>query len=203
MDLLTTIAICSMFHSNATVNAIIQTGSKNQALAITTLSANNDLLAPLKNFKTLAQASDYAKQQLAQGNHVEIGMMQIPSGWLDPLSKRGISLDDLLMPCKNVVVGSDLLTQADAYCATQTSTPAAQARCALSVYKTGSVSKGLSYAEKILQYAAIHPVKISSKETHAADESELDYDTELALPIPDFAINSDKEGASNHDQNNS
>src|SRR5690606_35721853 len=108
-------------------------------------------------FSSRNQAAAYAKSQLAAGKHVSVGMMQIPSGWLDKLANAHIALDDIFFSCKNVAVGSDLLSQAESYCATQGYANEQLTACTLSFYHTGDMQKGSDYAQRILNYAAEHP----------------------------------------------
>lgn len=185
MDLLTTIMICSVFHTSAVTNAIIEQGSKEDPLAITTINSQDKTSTTHSKFKTASEAASYARQQLAQGNHIEIGMMQIPSGWLDKLSKQGVTLDDLLRPCRNIAVATDLLNQSEAYCATITDNSTERDQCTLSFYKTANPKDGLSYAHQILSYAKEHPAEAS----HVAQKIDFDAyenDPNFALPKPNF-----------------
>jgi hypothetical protein len=190
MDLTTTIMICSMFHANVVVNAIIQNGSQAHPLAITKISQAGTSTADFKKIQTAAQ---YAKTQLAQGNAIEIGMMQIPSGWLVPLSKNGLTLENLLRRCKNIAVATDLLNQSEAYCATFTDTGAQRDQCTLSFYKTGDPKAGLDYAKQILDYANANPLKMPLTSapvvntTTAINYNSVLEDSSFALPKPIFS----------------
>jgi hypothetical protein len=196
MDLITTIVICSMYHNNNIVNAIIQngTGSEQNPLAIGIVKQVGQPGKIKTDFKSSQEASDYAKAALAQGEHLEIGKMQIPSGWQSKLSQYGLTLDDLLFPCKNIAVASDLLNQAEAYCATITSAGTERDLCTLSFYKTGDPKAGLSYAQKILDYATAYPltaVTPGAMSPHTPPNPAVDYNSVLAesglvLPQPVF-----------------
>ncbi|MCD6048187.1 MAG: conjugal transfer protein [Gammaproteobacteria bacterium] len=196
MDLLTTIMICSMYHNNNIVNAIIQngTGHEQSPLAIGIVKQVG-LPAEIKtNFNSNQEASDYAKAALAQGSHAEIGKMQIPSGWLNNLSQYGVSIDDLLYPCKNVAVATDLLNQSEAYCATFTPEGNERDLCTLSFYKTGDPKSGLDYAHKILDYAVANPLATAvpgAMGPHTPPNPAVDYNSVMAesglvLPQPVF-----------------
>lgn len=163
---------------------MIETGSHEKPLAITPYVSGKPA-ATRSDFKTLAQAADFAKQQIAAGNRVDIGMMQIPSIWLDKITKRGTSLEDLLRPCKNLAVGSDLLNEAMAYCSTQVNTEAERDQCGLSFYQTGSTTDGLSYATSIEAYAKAHPVE-SNPINHEIDFDPWQDDPKKQLPAPTF-----------------
>lgn len=171
---------------------MIKTGSHEKPLAITPYVSGKPAYTRT-DFKSLTEAADFARQQMAAGNRVDIGMMQIPSIWLDKINKRGTSLEDLLRPCKNLAVGSDLLNEAMAYCSTQVNTEAERDQCGLSFYQTGSTTDGLSYAATIEAYAKAHPVE-SNPINHEVDFDPWQDDPKKQLPAPTFnqekAINS-------------
>lgn len=193
MDLFTTVMICSMFHNNAVVNAIIQTDAQQNPFAVTVVSESGEAKSTQAHFKTAVEASSYAKKQLAAGNHVYMGMMQISSGWLDKLSKQGVQLDDLWFPCENVVIGSDLINQAEAYCATETHDTEARDQCALSFYRTGDSKKGIDYASQILTYAAAHPFNLKNSEIKPVAAIDYQaYGTDYELPVPNFSTAKEK-----------
>lgn len=188
MDLPTTIMICSMFASNSTVNSMIINGSQDKPLAVTTVSAPGQPGVTKNDFKTVDDAVAYAKQQLASGLHVEIGEMQIPSGWLDTLNEEGITLEDLFYPCKNVSVATDLLNRSENYCASLTNVGVERDQCSLSFYKTADPNKGQAYAAQILNYAQANPFQLQSA------NQKINYNAYLqgsgfALPVPSFADN--------------
>ena len=186
MDLYTAIMICSMFHNNAITNAIIQNGSHENPLAVTVISQPGQPGAPQTDFKTVQEAASYTKQQLAAGNHVEIGMMQIPSNWLPLLDQQGVSIDDLFRSCKNIAVATDLLNQSEAYCTTLTDTNAEAHQCALSFYKTGDAKQGLDYAKQILAYAKNNPLQANPTNQKIDYNDYLKF-AGLALPPPSFS----------------
>lgn len=192
MDLFTTVMICSMLPNNAMVNAVIKTDAGQNPLAVAVVRQAGQMQSTKKDFKNANEASNYAKQQLATGQHVNIGMMQIPSGWLDKLSNQGVHLDDLWLPCKNVAMGSDLINQAESYCATQGYHNVERDQCALSFYRTGDTKQGIDYAKQILSYAAAHP--LSTKGFEIKPPPPIDYnvyisDASYELPVPNFLEN--------------
>lgn len=185
MNLFTMIMICSVFPTNSITNAMIETGSHANPLAITPY-VNDQPVATRTDFKTVDQAAAFAKQQLAAGNRIDIGMMQIPSIWLDKINKRGITLEDLLRSCKNLAVGSDLLNEATAYCSNQVDNPSERQQCALSFYKTSNAKDGLAYATAIEAYAKSHPIA-SNPINHQIDFDDWQGDPKDVLPTPTFA----------------
>lgn len=184
MNLFTTIMVCSVFHTNSITNAMIITGSNANPLAITPIV--NGQAGPTRvDFKSPEQAAAFADQQLKSGNQVDIGMMQIPSVWLDKINKRGTTLIDLLRPCKNLAVGTDLLNEAEAYCATKTDSADERDNCALSFYKTSTANDGLKYATDIQAYAKNHPIK-SNPINLKIDFDGWQLDPKQHLPLPLF-----------------
>lgn len=149
MDLITTILACSLYTNNSIIHAMIQRGSQNKELAI---SAEGN---PPKNFSNLNQAVSYANNELKQGHNINIGLMQIPSFWLKSTNS---SVSELLAPCKNMVIATQILNHAMDQCAelqTQDSNINQQA-CALSIYNSGNPQAGLDYANDVLSYAKDH-----------------------------------------------
>jgi len=190
MNLITAVMICSMFPVNSIVNAMIQQGSQDHPLAITTVEQVGQPGETKTNFKTLDEALAYAQAQLQAGKKIEIGEMQIPSGWLEKLDQQGVTLSSLFRPCKNIAVATDLLNQAGAYCATSTNNKLELQLCTLSFYKTGDKKLGVAYAQEVLDYARVHPLQVNPQ------NSDVDYKTYLmqsdfALPSPQFSDDSE------------
>ncbi len=197
MNLFTAIMICSVFHTNSITNAMVMTGSNNNPLAITSIS-NGMRSKTRSDFKTEAGALSYAQGQLAAGNVITIGVLQIPSLWLDKLNKRGVSLNDLLKPCKNLAVGTDLLNEAEAYCASRTHSASERDDCALSFYRTSSPIDGLEYAAMIQTYAKEHPIK-SNPINHQIDFEGWQSDPDRQLPVPTFGQITVEQNSTNSD----
>lgn len=161
MDLVTMILACSLYADNSVVNAIVQTGSQNQALAVTTVDGES------KTLSSAETAVSYAKDQMANGKDIEIGLMQIPSRWVE---QNHLNLNDMFKPCKNIVMATKILLQAHEQCTTVQSEPPVKDNqaCTLSVYKSGDPNAALGYANKIMAYASDHP--FSELATKAIDE---------------------------------
>jgi hypothetical protein len=137
MDLMTMILACSMYSDNAVVNAMANQNSN-----------SNPLVISGKPFPTEQAALDYAKQLQTQGKTFYIGLMQIPSFWFPDYN---VSLKELLRPCKNIVIATQILIKTQEACADNSQT------CALSMYQTNDPQAGLDYANQILQYSSDHP----------------------------------------------
>ncbi len=150
MDLITMVLACSLYTDNSITNAIAQVGSKDNPLTIT--SENGER----KVFKTQTQAAAYAATEIRDGHAVDIGLMQIPSRWLHD---HKITVTELLGPCKNIVVATQILNNAAQRCSElQADQPADALKvCTLSMYKTGDAQAGADYAHTVLEYADAHP----------------------------------------------
>lgn len=137
MDLLTMILACSVYPNNAVVNAMVQINSQNSPYMISG-----------EPFKTPEKALAKVDQLKASGQAFEIGLMQIPDFWL---GQKPVSLNELLRPCKNMVLATQILNKLTDECD-------GSETCALSLYKTNDKSAGLSYATQVVEYAKSHPV---------------------------------------------
>ena len=136
MDLVTLVLACSVYPNNSVVNAMVEINSH-----------NNPYMISGQPFKTESQALIKASGLKDSGASFEIGLMQIPDFWM---SQNPTDLDDLLRPCKNMVLATQILNKLVGECDGSES-------CALSMYKTNDKTAGLDYATQVLDYANIHP----------------------------------------------
>jgi hypothetical protein len=136
MDLVTMILACSVYPNNSVVNAMVEINSQ-----------NNPYVVSGEPFKTSAQALAKVDQLKAAGASFEVGLMQIPDFWLQ---EKPVSFHELLRPCKNMVVATQLLNKLVDECQ-------GSETCALSMYKTNDKADGLNYATQVMDYATAHP----------------------------------------------
>jgi hypothetical protein len=149
MDLVTLVLACSLYANNTIPYAMIQTGSENNPLRVTSGGET-------KHFKTESEAITYTQTKIAQGKTVDIGLMQVSSQWLPEI---GAHAADLFRPCKNVVIATQIMNTLQLKCqslAEHNPTLNKQA-CMLSLYKTGNTQNGLVYANNVEKYAEKHP----------------------------------------------
>lgn len=139
MDLVTMILACSLYPDNAILNAMVELNSQ-----------NNPLMVSGKPFKSAKTAEVYVQAKQASQAAFEIGLLQIPSQWV---AHRPVSIEELLRPCKNMIVATQILNETQLKCQ-------GDVACALSLYKTGDPQAGLNYAQQIIQYASEHPFKM-------------------------------------------
>lgn len=89
---------------------------------------------------TPAEATEKAAAWIAQGHSVDMGLMQINS--LN-LSRLGLTVADVFVPCINVQAGARILGDAYLEAGNQEANRATALRMALSAYNTGDFSSGL------------------------------------------------------------
>lgn len=183
MDLVTMIMACSLYRDNSIVNAIVETGSKNNPLQVTTLLEDGS--KTITTAANPAAGAAYVNQQLQQGRDVYIGLMQIPSGWLEKYKDQA-SISELFRPCKNMVIATTVLNHAAEICAKQLNR---DPRCDLAIYRTGRDSEaGQAYADTILAYAAVHKVKPTPQFENVPQEElpSAVLPKQIELPEPQF-----------------
>lgn len=118
------------------VQQIINNESGKNEYAINVNSNGKSLKAYIP--KTKEKAAKIAKEWIAKGYTVDIGLMQINS---DNLAKYNTTVDEVLDPCKNINVASSIYH--NAYKKTpKTDSPLLRTKKALSVYNTGTLTKG-------------------------------------------------------------
>ena len=151
MDIVTLVMACSTYPDYSITNAMVQVASQNKALLVTPASGN------AANFATTQQAASFAEQQIQQGNPVALGVTQMPNRWL---KSYHVNPTDVLRPCKNVVIATEILNDTWNKCLHIVSDPSSvhdvQA-CALSMFKSGDPQAGLDYAQSVIDYASAHP----------------------------------------------
>lgn len=136
---------CGPAVAPSTTRAIIEVESGGNPLAI----GDNNLR---KSFapKTKGDAVSLAERLIDQGHSVDLGLMQINSMHLAP---RSLSLEEVFDPCRNVKIGTKILSEF--YRQQQTGDPAYTLFKALSAYNTGQAWKGAGYVNRILAAAGV------------------------------------------------
>ncbi|HDX6248774.1 TPA: lytic transglycosylase domain-containing protein [Campylobacter fetus subsp. venerealis] len=129
------------------IRQIIQVESNNNPLAINVNKIGS--FTP----KTKDEAVNLAKEYIAKGYSVDIGLMQFNSKNLNSTLFLNYSIDDLLDVCKNIKAGSDLFYLA--YKSTnQNLSKTQRISKALSIYNTGNEKSGFNngYVKKYAQF---------------------------------------------------
>lgn len=130
-----------------TVQAIIQVESAGDPLA---LNANRNGEAVRLRADDLADAIRLARAEIAAGNTVDIGLMQINSA---NLPKLGYSVEQVFNPCTNLRAGAAILTAAYDGAAKTHGEGQDALRAALSAYNTGDYGRGFANGYVARYYA--------------------------------------------------
>lgn len=121
-----------------TIQAIVRVESAGDPLA---LNANRSGKAVRLKAEDLADAIRLARAEIAAGNTVDIGLMQINSANLPAL---GRSVEQLFNPCVNLHAGATILTGAYAAATKAHGEGQAALQAALSHYNTGNFQRGFA-----------------------------------------------------------
>jgi hypothetical protein len=115
MDLLATILTCSLYASDdAVVRAIAEGPSGNNPYFLVNTAAPADgLVAPPA---TEREALSRSQDLIAQGGRPVLGLLEVPPSWIDAF---GQSLESAFDPCVNVAIGTAMLSEFDAECASK------------------------------------------------------------------------------------
>jgi hypothetical protein len=140
-------AQCAPAVAPATMLAIVRTESGGFVHA---LNVNGTKLPSRP--KDQASAAMLARRYIQAGYSVDLGLVQINSR---NLMRLGMTIEDALDPCRNLAGGATILRQ-NFVAASNDQPPQARLRVALSMYNTGSRSRGFSngYVDKVLANAA-------------------------------------------------
>ena len=124
MDLLATILTCSLYASDdAVVRAIAEGPSgKNPYFLVNTAAPADGLVAPPA---TEREALSRSQDLIAQGGRPVLGLLEVPPSWIDAF---GQSLESAFDPCVNVAIGTAMLSEFDAECASQVAPRTERAR---------------------------------------------------------------------------
>ena len=152
-DLATLILQCSMAVHPQTAQALVQYESRGNQYALNTQSRS---YYPRSREEAVLRLD----QALRAGLSTDIGLMQINSQWLRRLR---IPAEALLDPCTNIRVGTAILNRdyAQAWAKYRSQKPALLA--ALSLYNTGSESRGLrnGYVASVVALAGV-PIRFTA-----------------------------------------
>jgi len=154
-------AQCAPSVAPATMLAIVRTESGG---FIHALNVNGTKSPPRP--KDQASAAILARRFIAAGYSVDLGLAQINSR---NLARLGMTIEDALEPCRSLAGGASILTQ-NFVATSSDQQPQARLRVALSMYNTGSRSRGFSngYVGKVLANAGSVAVRSRDIPTRAA-----------------------------------
>lgn len=151
-------AQCSPGVAPATIAAIVQTESRGNELAINVNGLGRKVALPT----SVAQAVAVARAYVAQGYSVDLGLGQINSR---NMKKLGLTWDNVFDPCTNLAAAGAVLA-GNYHRVSAGLHPQRALRIALSMYNTGSQSRGFAngYVSKVVGNAGysdgIQPVAV-------------------------------------------
>lgn len=150
-----------------TVQAIIQVESRGDPIA---LASNRRSGAVRLSPTDLDDAIRLARQEIAAGNSVDMGLMQVNS---KNLRKLGLTVQDVWEPCANLRAGAQILAGAYAGAVKEHGVGQAALRAALSAYNTGDFVAGFNNGYVARYYSgdarAVAVPSFTSAEIYAAD----------------------------------
>lgn len=132
------ILACAPNVEPSTIRAVIEVESAGDPLA---LNVNRDTGAVRLLATDLVEAIELAKAEIAAGNSVDVGLMQINSRNLERL---GYTIEQIFNPCTNIRAGDRILSEAYWRAASKQGEGQDALRAALSAYNTGDFARGLA-----------------------------------------------------------
>lgn len=162
---------------------MVQTGSQNKALSVA-VDGNK-----AQSFTSAGEALKFANDQLTQGHNINVGIMQIPNLWF---KQYNVTVAELLLPCKNMVVATEILNFSARSCADLTNKAPGfdETACTLSMYKTGDPQAGSDFASSITTYASAHnfdQILAAAKAKNPKEFSMLPGDVATTAATPNAA----------------
>lgn len=172
---------CAPMVAPETIQQVIHVESKGDPLAI---NVNKGRLA--RKPTDAADAATLAKEYIAQGYTVDLGLMQVNSS---NLSALGYRVEDMFEPCKNIAAGARVLSDFYASAKPKHDNEQAALRAALSAYNTGNFINGFSNGY-VAKYGIGGPIKLE----RVPAINPYTADTAVTLkPRKEIAMNNTKE----------
>ena len=143
MDLLSLALLCGPLADPATTLRVINVESGESATAIHDNTSGESYLR-----LSAEDAVRTAERLIRAGHRIDLGLMQINYGkWLN---KSGFSVREALDPCTNIRLGTSILSAEYARALSRSRTLHEALQLALSAYHSGSETRALGYAERVL-----------------------------------------------------
>lgn len=173
---------CAPNVAPATIAAIVQTESAGNELAINVNRLGRRVTQPT----SVAQAIEVARFYVAKGYSVDMGLGQINSRNMKAL---GLTFNTIFDPCTNIAAAGAVIS-GNYHSVRSGLHPQRALRVALSMYNTGSQSRGFNngYVEKVVGNAGvsdgIQPVMVRAATiSDAADPNTLSAEAQLAALV--------------------
>jgi type IV secretion system protein VirB1 len=147
IDILALAALCAPDVGEKTLLAIITTESGGHPFAIGDNTDRKSIIPKTKN-----EAVTIARQRVAKGNSLDLGLGQINSR---NLPKLGMSIEDAFDPCKNIKASATILSWGYTRAKKKIEDNQDALRAAISAYNTGSLERGFlnGYVDKVIDHA--------------------------------------------------
>jgi hypothetical protein len=116
MDLLATILTCSLYASDDAVVRAIAEGPSGSNPYLIVNTADGAPLDPPPLPEGEREATARAAELRSEGARLLLGLLQIPPSWLDAFGRPLASAFD---PCVNIAIGTAMLSEFDAQCASK------------------------------------------------------------------------------------
>ncbi len=143
MDLLTLAVACGHLVHPATTLRVIETESRGHVYAI-----HDNTSGAQYDPANLRQAAGLARNLISLGHNLDLGLMQINEQvWLRPI---GFPLERALSACTNIRLGTTILSANYAQALSRAADSTDALMRALSLYNSGSETRALGYAVRVL-----------------------------------------------------
>lgn len=135
------LAACAPHVSPATLAEIVRVESSGNPLAVNVNVIRGRPRFPTPRIRDAAHGAQVARQAIAQGYNVDLGLMQVNSRNLRNL---GYSIEQMFDPCTNVQAGARILTDNYTRAVREHGPGQAALLAALSAYNTGDFRRGFN-----------------------------------------------------------
>jgi type IV secretion system protein VirB1 len=140
---------CASSVAPSTMNAIVGVESAGNPWALND-NATGRSYAP----RSYAEALNTAKNLITQGHSVDVGIAQVNSG---NFAGYHVTPAAMLMPCQNLIVASEILTNAYRWSYATYGEPHRALWGSISAYNTGSLTAGGRYVGLVVAAAQVVP----------------------------------------------
>jgi type IV secretion system protein VirB1 len=166
MDLLSLAVLCGrLVHPEMTLR-VIAVESQGHAYAI------HDNTTAQQYYPTTVQDAVLLSTHLIEAGHrLDLGLMQINyEVWLRPTE---FPLERAFNPCTNITLGTTILSADYTQALTRSSASTDALSRSLSLYNSGSESRSLSYAQKVLSGQGTTPSRIAPRTRDSAEGARI------------------------------
>jgi hypothetical protein len=166
MDLLATILACSLYTSDdAVVRAIAEGPSGGNPYLVVSPAEGEAQADPLPAPKSEKEATARAAELQAAGSRPLLGLLELPPSWLDAFGRPLASAFD---PCVNIGIGTAMLSEFDAECASRAAARDDRARMLERTNRRACVLRKYEAALESADFADAILLELSAQKPRAA-----------------------------------